>query len=204
MSNWRSRLTCVAWAAPAAALCALVTRDQQCSLAKVASGSAVAERTYVSHIECGRWTSLPEEASRPRACLRLRTHGGSGPASGGVSVPSPLRGPDSIWGSGTPWEVRGPRLFGRALPSPGHVVTPDPSPSGTRVRDHWSSEMESDPRGPAGQLKAPLSVVTHNYTNLYTYPSRNVPTVAIVVRRLVWPPAVGVVAALHPVPSFSS
>src|SRR6185312_10104384 len=69
MSNWRSRLTCVAWAAPAAALCALVTRDQQCSLAKVASGSAVAERTYVSRIERGRWASLLEEACcRARAC----------------------------------------------------------------------------------------------------------------------------------------
>ena len=55
VSNWRSRLTRVAWAAPMAALCALVTRDQQYSLAKVASGSAVAERTYVPRIECGRW-----------------------------------------------------------------------------------------------------------------------------------------------------
>jgi len=32
----------VAWVAPAAALCALVTRDQQYSLAKVSSRSAVA------------------------------------------------------------------------------------------------------------------------------------------------------------------
>ena len=119
MSNWHSRLTRVAWAAPAAALCALVTCDQQYSLAKVASGFAVAERTYVSRIECGRWASLPEEASRPRACLRLRTRGGSGPAPGGVSVPSPLRGPDSIWGSGTPWEVRAPRLFWLSAPFSG-------------------------------------------------------------------------------------
>ena len=87
MSNWRSRLTCVAWAAPAAALCALVTRDQQCSLAKVVSGYAVAERTYVSRIERGRWASLPEEASRPRACLRLRTRGGSGPPQAGCLFP---------------------------------------------------------------------------------------------------------------------
>ena len=37
VSNWRSRLTCVAWVAPAAVLRALVTRDQQYSLAKVSS-----------------------------------------------------------------------------------------------------------------------------------------------------------------------
>ena len=152
VSNWCSRLTRNAWAAPAATLCALVTRDQQYSLAKVASDAAVAERTYVSRIECGRWASLPEEASRPRACLHLRTCGGSGPAPGGVSVPSPLRGPDSIWGSGTPWEVRGPELFlaersllrdtwcHRTLPSKG------------RVRDRRSGEIEPDPRGPAAQL----------------------------------------------------
>ena len=45
VSNWRCRLTRVAWAAPTAALCALVMRDQHYSLAKVTSGSAVAERT---------------------------------------------------------------------------------------------------------------------------------------------------------------
>ena len=38
-------LTHVAWVAPVAALCALVTRVQQYSLAKVTSSSAVAERT---------------------------------------------------------------------------------------------------------------------------------------------------------------
>ena len=61
----------VAWAAPAAALCVLVMRDQQYSLAKVASGSAVAERTYVSRIECGRWASLsvkPDDRARVRTC----------------------------------------------------------------------------------------------------------------------------------------
>ena len=84
VSNWRSRLTCMAWAAPAAVLCDLVTRDQQCSLAKVTSASAVAERTYVPRIECGRWASLPEEALQPRVCLRLRTRGGSGPPRRGV------------------------------------------------------------------------------------------------------------------------
>ena len=79
VSNWRSRLTRVVWAVPTAALCALVTRDHQYNLAKVTSGSAVAKHTYVSRIECGRWASLPEEASQPRACLRLRICGGSGP-----------------------------------------------------------------------------------------------------------------------------
>ena len=80
----------------------LIARYQgaQCSLAKVASGSAVAERTYISRIECGRWASLPVEASQLRACPYPRTRGGYGPAPGGELVPSPLRGPDSIWGSG--------------------------------------------------------------------------------------------------------
>ena len=127
VSNWCSRLTRVAWAVPAAALCALVMHDQQYNLAKVTSGSAVAVRTYISRIECGRWASLPEEASRPRACLRLRTRGGSGPAPGGVYVPSPLRGPYSIWESGTPWEVRGPRLFWLSVPFSRGVTGPFPS-----------------------------------------------------------------------------
>ena len=109
VSGWRSRLTSVAWVAPAAALCALVTRGQQYSLAKVTSGSTT-ERTFVYRVKCGRWASLPGEVSRPRARVpppadtwRLRT------PPGGVPVSSPLRGPDSMWGSGTPWEVRGPR-----------------------------------------------------------------------------------------------
>jgi len=84
VSNWRSRLTRVVWVAPTAALCALV---YQYSLAKVTLGSAVAERTYVSRIECGRWASLLEEASWPRACLRLRTRGGSGPPQAGCLFP---------------------------------------------------------------------------------------------------------------------
>jgi len=121
----RSRLTCVAWAAPTAGLCALVTRDQQYSLAEVTSGSVVAERTFVSRIERGRWASLPKEASRLRVCLCLRTRGGSGPPQAGCLFPSPLRGLDNTWLSGTPWGVwtahggpgprggvRAPRLFG--------------------------------------------------------------------------------------------
>ena len=35
----------------------------------------------------GRWASLLEEASRPRACLRLRTRGGSGPPQAGCLFP---------------------------------------------------------------------------------------------------------------------
>ena len=62
----------MAWVAPAAALCALVTRDKQYNLAKVASGYAVVERTYVSRIECGRWVSLPV---KPRDRARVRTCG---------------------------------------------------------------------------------------------------------------------------------
>jgi len=56
---------------------------------------------------------------------------------------------------GVPDPSAGVRVLGhrcRAFPSRGHVVTPDPSPSGKRVRDRWSGEMESDPRGPAAQL----------------------------------------------------
>ena len=54
MPNWHSRLTYAAWAALETALCALVTRDQQCNLAKAALGYVVAERTSAYRIECGR------------------------------------------------------------------------------------------------------------------------------------------------------
>ena len=69
-----------------------------------------------------------------------------------VSVPFPLRGPDVSGGPGLRrWSgVSG--CFGRALPSPGHAASPDLFPSGKRVRDRWSGEMEPDPRGPAAQL----------------------------------------------------
>ena len=126
MSNWRSRLTYVAWAAQAAALCALVTRNQQCSLAKVASGSAVAERTYVSRIECSRSFRGSFAAARvpaPADMWQPRT------PLGGESVPSPLRGLDSIWGSGTRWEVRGPWLFWLSAPFSGTRGVNGPFPS---------------------------------------------------------------------------
>ena len=97
-SNWRCRLTRVAWVAPAVVLRALVTRDQQYSLAKVSSALLWQSALNVSRIECGRWASLPVKprdrtrVSVPVDTWRLRT------PPGGVSVPSLLRGPDSIWG----------------------------------------------------------------------------------------------------------
>ena len=81
----------------------------------------------------------------PADTWRLRT------LPGGVSVPSPLRGPDSTWGSGTPWEVRGPRLFWLSSPFSGTRGVTGPFPSKGRVRDRWPGEMEPDPRGPAVQ-----------------------------------------------------
>ena len=71
---------------------------------------------------------------------------------GGVSVFSLLRGPDSMWGSGTPWGVRGPQPFGPERFLPQARGDTGPAPSGERVRCRWSDEMEPDPRGPAAQL----------------------------------------------------
>ena len=151
VSGWCSRLTSVAWVAPAAALCALVTRGQQYSLAKVTSGST-AERTFVDRVECGRWASLPAEASRPRARAATFGHVAAPDPPGGVPVFSPLRGPDSMWGSGTPRGVRGLRPF-----CPERFLLWDtwrhrtcPKREAGSVR--WSGEMEPEPRGPAAQL----------------------------------------------------
>ena len=58
----------------------------------------------------------------PMDTWRLRT------PPGGVSVPSPLRGPDSIWGSGTPWEVRPPAVKARSFPSSGTRGVTGPVP----------------------------------------------------------------------------
>ena len=52
--------------------------------------------------------------------------------------------PDSTWRSRT--HLRGSRSAvtgAEHFPPLAHVVTPDPSPSGKRVRDRWSGEMES-------------------------------------------------------------
>ena len=54
---------------------------------------------------------------------RLRT------PSSGVSIPSPLRGPDSIRGSGIPWKVRGPWLFWLSAPFFGSRGVTGPFPS---------------------------------------------------------------------------
>ena len=48
---------------------------------------------------------------------------------GGVSVPSPLWGSDSIWGFGTSHEVRGPRLFWLSAPFSGTCSFTGPFPS---------------------------------------------------------------------------
>ena len=143
LSNWRCRLTRVVWVVPAAVLCALVTRDQQYSLAKVTSGST-AERTFVYRIECGKWASLPGEASRPRARAVTCGHVAAPDPPGGVSVFSLLRGPDSMWGPG-PYLALSAFFFGTRGDT-------GPAPSGKRVRCRWSGEMEPDPRGPAAQL----------------------------------------------------
>ena len=77
----------------------------------------------------------------------------------------PLRGPDSIWGPGPRGRSGAPGCFGTALPSPRHVVTPDPSPSGKRVRDSWSGVVEVDPRGPVVRLlRAELQITTRVLT----------------------------------------
>ena len=104
------RLTSVAWVAPAAALCASVTRGQQYSLAKVTSRSTV-ERSFVYRVECGRWASLPGEVSRPRARSATCGHMPAPDPPWWGALFLPLRGPDNMWGSGTRWEVRGPRLL---------------------------------------------------------------------------------------------
>src|SRR6185437_13812927 len=90
VSNWRSRLTCVAWAAPTAALCAFVTRDQQYSLAKDTSDSAVAERTYATYrIECGRWASLLVKLRGcARACACGHVAASDPPKRGVCSLPA--------------------------------------------------------------------------------------------------------------------
>ena len=139
VSGWRSRLTSVAWVAPAAALCTLVTRGQQYSLAKVTSGST-AERTFVYRIECGRWASLPGEASRPRTRAATCGHVAAPDHSGGVPVSSPLRGPGP------------PGRFALRASFPGTRGDTGPAPSGKRVRCRWSGKMEPEPRGPAAQL----------------------------------------------------
>ena len=83
-------------------------------------------------------------------------------ACGHVAAPDPPQagclfpphcGVRIVYGGPGPRERSGaPGCFGSALPSSGHVVTPDPFLSGERVRDCWSGEMDPDPMGPAAQI----------------------------------------------------
>ena len=99
------------------------------------------------------------EAPRPRVRVpapadtwRLRTSPRQGVGS------SLLRGPDSIWGSGTrrgsgtPWEVRGPQLFWLRATSSGTRGATGPSPSGERVQAVCRESRAPDHRGPAARL----------------------------------------------------
>ena len=63
----------------------------------------------------GRQVFPRKLGSRARIC----GHAAAPDPPGGVSVPSLLRVPNSIWGFGTPWEVRGPRLFLLSVPFSG-------------------------------------------------------------------------------------
>ena len=106
VSNWHCRLTYAAWAAPATSLCALVTRDQQCNLAKAASGFApptvlntVGRRVFQGKPRGPARMPAPTDTWRPRTSPRR-----------GIGS-SLLRGPDSIWGPGP---GGGPELPGRS------------------------------------------------------------------------------------------
>jgi len=94
----------------------------------------------------------------PADTWRLRT------PPGGVSVPSPLRGPDSIWGSGTWWEVRGPPAVWPSAPFSGTRGDPGPIPereANPGLLARW------DGVGPEGSGRsAPLGVVTDNCASL--------------------------------------
>jgi len=104
--NWHSRLTYATWAAPATALCALVTRNQQCNLANAASGFA--PPTVLNTVGRRVFQGKPRGPARvpaPTDTWRLRTSPRRGVGS------SLLRGPDSIWGPGPDG---GPELPGRS------------------------------------------------------------------------------------------
>jgi len=77
---------------------------------------------------------------------------------------------------------------------------------GRRTLSGIGDVMESVPKlgAPVDGSVTMLAAVKQSAVYPVPPPSWHTRLVAIVVRRLVWPPAVGVVAALHPVPSFSS
>ena len=82
---------------------------------------------------------------RARACTCRHVAALDTLPPGGVSVLSLLRGPDGIWGSGTPWEVRGPRLIWLSTSFFGTRGDTGPAPERKRVRDRcpvrWSRTL---------------------------------------------------------------
>ena len=148
VSNWHCRLTYAAWAAPATALCALVTRDQQCNLANAASGFA--PNTVLNAVDRRVFQGKPRGPA-PIDTWRLRTSPRRGVGS------FLLRGPDSIWGPGP---GGGPVLPGRSgapsclcwLPPLGHVASPDPPQAGRGSGAVCRESMAPDHRGPAARL----------------------------------------------------
>ena len=72
-------------------------------------------------------------------------------------VPRAPGGPDGMGGPGTPGYLR------RALPSLGHVASPDPPPSREQVRGRWPGEVGSGPQ--ASGCSALQRVVYDNYAS---------------------------------------
>jgi len=64
-----------------------------------------------------------------------------------MRVRAPEGGRDAVGGSGAPWEVRGPRLFGLSAPFSGARGVTGPFPSKEWVRGRWPGEKGSGPRG---------------------------------------------------------
>ena len=140
MPNWHSRLT---YAAPTTALCALVTRDQQCNLAKAASGFApptvlntVGRRVFQGKPRGSARVPAPTDTWRPRTSPRR-----------GIGS-SLLRGPDSIWGPGP---GGGPEL-------PGRFGAPAVLAEGYLPRDMWRHRTlpkQGAGPGPFAESRAP-------------------------------------------------
>ena len=159
-SNWRSRLTRVAWVVPAAVLCAFVTRDQQYSLAKSPLGLCCGR----AHLTSPALNAVSGQVFQRKLGSRTRTCASGHVAApdpprplGGVSVPSLLRGPDSIWGpepAGVRDSLGGPgaQPFWLRATSSGLRGITGPSPSGERVRGPSCRESRAqDHRGPAAR-----------------------------------------------------
>ena len=128
-------------------LCGSRARLNHSHLMRVGEGAS-SGRFVPAPAHAGHVGELPAEGLRPRPRL-LRTP----PEQ--LAEPRAHGGPDRYVGVQDP--STGVRVLGHrrwAFPSLVHVVTPDPSPSGKRVRDRdrWSGEMESEPRSPAAQL----------------------------------------------------